>query len=56
MISVAELKQLIYKETGYKIQVQDNDPILAAFYVNLATLGEALKHAEQIQRVHKGCD
>lgn len=49
MISVAELKQLIYQETGYKIQIQDNDPILAAFYVNLATLGEALKHAERIQ-------
>lgn len=49
MISVSDLKQLIFKETGYKIQVQDNDPIFAAFYVNLATLGEALKHAEEIQ-------
>lgn len=49
MISIADLKQLIYRETGYKIQVQDNDPILATFYVNLATLGEALKNAEQIQ-------
>ena len=29
MISLADLKQLIYSETGYKIQVQDNDPILA---------------------------
>lgn len=54
MISVADLKQLIYRETGYKIQVQDNDPILAAFYVNLATLGEALKHAECIQESIKG--
>ena len=53
MITVSELKQLIYRETGYKIQVQDNDPILAAFYVNLATLGEALKHADQIQRSTK---
>ncbi len=49
MISIAELKQLIYRESGYKIQVQDNDPIFAAFYVNIATLGEALKHAESIQ-------
>ncbi|MDD4979528.1 MAG: hypothetical protein PHI29_12955 [Gallionella sp.] len=53
MISVAELKQMIYKESGYKIQVQDNDPILTTFYVNLATLGEALKHAEHIQRITK---
>lgn len=53
MISLSELKQLIYRETGYRIQVQDNDPILAAFYVNLATLGEALKHAEHIQRSTK---
>ena len=53
MISVSDLKQLIYRETGYKIQVQDNDPILAAFYVNLATLGEALKHAEEIQDATK---
>lgn len=54
MISVGELKELIYRETGYKLQVHDNDPILSTFYINLATLGEALKHAEDIQTAARG--
>jgi F0F1-type ATP synthase membrane subunit b/b' len=53
MISISDLKQMIYRETGYRIQVQDNDPILATFYINLATLQEALKHAEHVQNIAK---
>lgn len=53
MISISDLKQMIYKESGYRIQVQDNDPILATFYINLATLQEALKHAEHVQNIAK---
>lgn len=50
MISIEQLKELIYRESGHKIQVHDNDPILTTFYINLATLGEALKNADQIQQ------
>ena len=53
MISISDLKQMIYRESGYRIQVQDNDPILATFYINLAILQEALKQAEHIQSVAK---
>jgi hypothetical protein len=53
MISLSDLKQMIYKESGYRIQIQDNDPILATFYINLATLQEALKHAEHVQNIAK---
>lgn len=53
MISIEQLKEMIYRESGYKIQVHDNDPILTTFYVNLATLGEALRNAGQIQQTTK---
>ena len=50
LISVEDLKLLIYKESGYRMQIRDNDPLLSVIYTNLAVLGKALETAAAINR------
>ena len=49
-ISVDELKLLVHKESGYRIQIGDNDPILTTIYINKAVLGAALGEAGELQK------
>ena len=49
-ISVDDLKSLVHKESGYKIQISDNDPLLTTIYVNKAVLGAALGEAGELQK------
>lgn len=49
LISVEDLKLLIYKESGYKIQISGDDPFLTMVYTNIAVLGESLKAAGRLQ-------
>jgi len=48
LISVDDLKLLIHKESGYQIQIRDNDPLLSVIYTNLAVLGKALEAVDSI--------
>ena len=48
LISVDDLKLLIYKESGYRMQIRDDDPLLSVIYTNLAVLGRALETAATI--------
>lgn len=50
LISVEDLKLLIYKESGYRMQIRDNDPLLSVIYTNLAVLGKALETAATINQ------
>ena len=49
-ISVDELKLLVHKESGYKIQISDDDPLLTTIYINKAVLGAALGEAAELQK------
>ncbi len=48
LISVEDIKLLVYKESGYRMQIRDNDPLLSVIYTNLAVLGKALEAASTI--------
>lgn len=48
MVSVEELKLLIYKESGYRMQIREDDPLLSVVYTNLAVIGKALETAATI--------
>lgn len=49
-ISVDDLKALVHKESGYKIQINDDDPLLTTIYINKAILGAALGEAGELQQ------
>ncbi|MDD2742233.1 MAG: hypothetical protein PHV02_08160 [Rhodocyclaceae bacterium] len=49
-ISIDELKLLVHKASGYKIQISDNDPILTTVYINREVLGAALGEAAELQQ------
>lgn len=49
LISIDELKSLVYKASGFRIQIGDNDPLLTTVYINLAVLGSALELAGDLQ-------
>lgn len=53
LISVPDLKLLVHRLSGYKIQIGDDDPLLTTVYINRAVLGAALHRAETVQNAVK---
>lgn len=45
--SIDELVMLVYKESGYKMQISGEDPLLSVVYLNQAVLGATLLFAKK---------
>lgn len=48
LISVDELKKLVYEKSGYKMQLASgDDPLLTTIYINQVVLGQAIEYARK---------
>lgn len=49
-ISIDELKSIVYKASGFKLQISEDDPLLTTVYINLAVLGTSIEAAGELHR------
>ncbi|MDY7545071.1 hypothetical protein RGU75_02335 [Glaciimonas sp. CA11.2] len=49
-ISIDELKSIVYRESGFKLQISEDDPLLTTVYINLAVLGSSIEAAGELHR------